>query len=40
MIVFADGTCWVVSEFSVTIETIRTWFIIELMRNIRIHNHI
>ena len=35
---FTDGTNSVVAEFVVTIETIKTWFVTVIMRNIRIHN--
>ena len=35
---FADGTGSVIAEFVVTIETIKTWFVTVIMRNIRIHN--
>ena len=34
----ADGTGSVIAEFVVTIETIKTWFVTIIMRNIRIHN--
>ena len=34
----ADGTGSVIAEFVVTIETIKTWFVTVIMRNIRIHN--
>ena len=35
----ADGICSIVSEFIVTIKTIRTWFVTAIMDNIRIHKH-
>ena len=35
---FADGVGSVIAEFVVTIETIKTWFVTIIMRNIRIHN--
>ena len=35
---FTDGTGSIIAEFVVMIETIKTWFVTVIMRNIRIHN--